>query len=116
MATFRESLKTTIEAARPDLTYCVPGAVRTGSLPAFYTRFGGYGERFTTQWELIVLVQVESKKDAYDTMGKLADDVYEALYSSDDALPTALVAFHEYRPSERSQSRFVGFMVVCEEA
>ena len=62
MATFRESLKRTIEAARPDLTYCVPGAVRTGSLPSFYTRFGGYGERFTAQWELIVLVQVYEKK------------------------------------------------------
>ena len=90
MATFRQSLQTTIEAARPDLTYCVPGAVRTGSLPAFYTRFGGYGERFTAQWELIVLVQVYEKKDAYDTVGKLADDVYEALYDTDYALPTAL--------------------------
>ena len=62
-----------------------------------------------------MLVQVYEKKDAYDTMGKLADDVYEALYGSIDALPTALVAFHEFQPV-REGARFVGFMVVCEEA
>ena len=80
-----------IEAARPDLTYCTGG-----HLPAFYTRFGGYGERFTAQWELIVLVQVYEKKDAYDTVGQIADDVYKAIFDTGHpfpALPTSLIAF-----------------------
>ena len=118
MATFRESLKTTIEAARPDLTYWqASGAIRTGmKFPSFYTRFGGFGERFTAQWEVWVLVRIGVKIDVYDTVGEIADDVFEALYGSVDTPAHSARGLPRVPKPFGTCARYVWLMVVSEQS